>query len=301
MKDTFYFTHDYNARQDFKIKRLMRKHGALGYGVFWSIIEDLYNNENALPLDYDCMSYDYHASVEVIQSVINDFELFTFSGSEFGSVSVQNRLDVRDKKSKNARDSARKRWSKATDNQSSNANALPTDSEGNANKEREEIKEIEEIKKEKDLLAKANSQNEILTDDKSDLSNSSLESEKKEKEKTPAKKEKEKMQHWDELVEVWFQFYQSKFFEKPTFGALPGRNLKDILTLLKKDTEAKGNIWSLENSKSCFKSFLNLAYGIEWYRTHFQLKDLVSNYDSIKQSYTTTKSNERVRDYSIPL
>ena len=39
-KDTFYFSHDYNARNDEKIKRLIRKHGMQGYGVFWSIVED---------------------------------------------------------------------------------------------------------------------------------------------------------------------------------------------------------------------------------------------------------------------
>ena len=43
-KDTYYFSHDYNCRNDEKIKRLLRKHGMSGYGIFWSIVEDLYNN-----------------------------------------------------------------------------------------------------------------------------------------------------------------------------------------------------------------------------------------------------------------
>jgi len=43
-KDTYYFSHDYNCRNDEKIKRLLRKHGMCGYGIFWSIVEDLYNN-----------------------------------------------------------------------------------------------------------------------------------------------------------------------------------------------------------------------------------------------------------------
>ena len=45
-KDTFYFSHDYNARNDEKIKMLIRKHGMIGYGVFWAIVEDLYNIKN---------------------------------------------------------------------------------------------------------------------------------------------------------------------------------------------------------------------------------------------------------------
>ena len=42
-KETFYFSHDYNARNDIKIKKLILKHGFCGYGIFWAIIEDLYN------------------------------------------------------------------------------------------------------------------------------------------------------------------------------------------------------------------------------------------------------------------
>lgn len=142
MKDTFYFTHDYNARQDFKIKKLHRKHGSLGYGVFWSLVEDLYNNANALPLDYDSMAYEYKTDSDLVKSVIHDFELFTFSGTEFGSLSVQKRLDERALKSKKARDSAQKRWSNNIDNQPNDANALPTESESNAiKKERKETKE----------------------------------------------------------------------------------------------------------------------------------------------------------------
>ena len=57
-KETFYFSHDYNARNDIKIKRLIVAHGYEGYGIFWALIEDLYQNANALPLDFDCIAYD---------------------------------------------------------------------------------------------------------------------------------------------------------------------------------------------------------------------------------------------------
>jgi len=149
MKDTFYFTHDYNARQDFKIKNLYRKHGAYGYGIFWSIIEDLYNNTNALPLDYESMSIDYKCDIEVLKSVIHDFQLFQNSNTEFGSLSVQKRLDERAIKSQKARDSAQKRWSQSTDNQEVDANALPTESDSNAIKK--EIEEKKETNKESNL------------------------------------------------------------------------------------------------------------------------------------------------------
>lgn len=136
-KDTFYFSHDYNARNDEKIKRLIRKHGMQGYGVFWSIVEDLYNNANALRMDYDGIAYDLRSDSDLIASVINDFDLFIFNGDYFGSNSVQERLDQRNNKSESARKSASYRWN--------NANALQTQYDSNAKKERKG-KDIKEIK-----------------------------------------------------------------------------------------------------------------------------------------------------------
>jgi hypothetical protein len=130
-KDTFYFSHDYNARTDEKIKLLIRKHGLKGYGIFWAIVEDLYNNANALQTDYEGIAFELREDIEVIKSVVNDFNLFQFEDNTFGSLSVQKRLDERNEKSQTARQSAYKRWNK----NKVDANALQTQSEGNAIKE----------------------------------------------------------------------------------------------------------------------------------------------------------------------
>lgn len=45
-KETFYFSHDYNARNDDKILELRASYGAEGYGIFWMIIETMAENEN---------------------------------------------------------------------------------------------------------------------------------------------------------------------------------------------------------------------------------------------------------------
>lgn len=45
-KETFYFQHDYNARNDDKILELRSKYGAEGYGIFWMIIETMAENDN---------------------------------------------------------------------------------------------------------------------------------------------------------------------------------------------------------------------------------------------------------------
>jgi hypothetical protein len=140
-KETFYFSHDYNSRNDEKIKFLIRKHGMLGYGVFWAIIEDLYNNANALRIDCDGIAYDMRLDSETIRSVIHDFDLFAIEGDNFGSMSVQKRMDERDIKSKKAQQNAFRRW----DLDTKDANALPSQCERNAIKERKG-KEIKESK-----------------------------------------------------------------------------------------------------------------------------------------------------------
>jgi hypothetical protein len=130
-KYTYYFSHDYNTRNDQKIKKLISKHGYLGYGIFWAIVEDLYNNANALQLDYDSIAFDLRTNTELIKSIINEFDLFIIDVDKFGSMSIQKRLDERDSKSKKARESARYRWNK----NKIDANALQTQSDSNAIKE----------------------------------------------------------------------------------------------------------------------------------------------------------------------
>lgn len=143
-KDTFYFSHDFNARTDDKIKNLIRKHGMRGYGIFWAIVEDLYNNANALRLDCEGIAYDLRADTETVESIIKDFDLFVFDGEYFGSRSIETRLNERNEKSRNAKESADRRWEKVRLQKEINANALRTQSEGNAINKGKETKESKE-------------------------------------------------------------------------------------------------------------------------------------------------------------
>jgi hypothetical protein len=109
-KNTFYFSHDYNARNDEKIKELIFKYGMFGYGIYWSIIEELYQNTNVLHLNYERIAYELRTDIDCIKSVINDFNLFVINDENFSSLSVQKRLDERVNKSKKAAESVSKRW-----------------------------------------------------------------------------------------------------------------------------------------------------------------------------------------------
>ena len=127
-KDTFYFTHDFNARTDVKIKKLIQKHGFLGYGIYWALVEDLYNNANALPTDCEGIAFDMRTHCDIIKSVIHDFDLFIIGKKTFKSLSIEKRLNERKDKSIKATQSANKRWK--------NANALPSQCDRIAIKER---------------------------------------------------------------------------------------------------------------------------------------------------------------------
>lgn len=132
MKDTYYFSHDYSARSDQKIKKLLLKHGYTGYGIYWALIEDLYQNANAMRMDYDSIAYDLHSDSDIIKSIINDFDLFVIKDDFFGSMSVQRRLIEREAKSAKASKSASIRWEKEKED----ANAMRTQCDSNAIKER---------------------------------------------------------------------------------------------------------------------------------------------------------------------
>ena len=123
-KETYYFSHDYTARTDAKIKKLLQKHGYLGYGLYWALIEDLYLNDNCIQYDIECIAFDLRINEQIIESIIKDFNLFELTNGAFSSISVQKRMEKRNEKSEKASLSASKRWN--------NANAMQTQSDSNA-------------------------------------------------------------------------------------------------------------------------------------------------------------------------
>jgi hypothetical protein len=153
--ESFYFSHNYNSRSDSKIKKLLHKHGLLGYGLYWAIIEDLYNNANALQLHYESIAYELRTDEDKVKSIIHDFDLFVIDKDCFSSNGVKRRLEERKDKSTKASNSAKKRWNKSE----RNADAMRTHSEGNPIKEKKG-KEMKEIK----IIDTNNFSDEFLND-----------------------------------------------------------------------------------------------------------------------------------------
>ena len=121
MKEAYYFSHDYNPSSDPKIQALIGEYGAVGYGIFWRIVEMLHEDElHKLP----CKQYIYLAlakqlltSVEQVSSIvdycINVCELFqsdnTFFWSERVIRNISKRTEISNKRSKAGKISAESR------------------------------------------------------------------------------------------------------------------------------------------------------------------------------------------------
>jgi len=128
MKETYYFSHDYNARNDRKMQRLIMKQGVEGVGIFWCIVEMLYEEGGSMLLsECERISFELRTDCERINFVLLESELFENDGKTFWSNSVLDRLNKRKEKSVKAKESADKRWAYA--------NALRLECDGNAIKD----------------------------------------------------------------------------------------------------------------------------------------------------------------------
>jgi len=126
-KNRFYFSHDYNSRNDPKLQELLMDLGYEGLGIFWCLVEMLYAQDGYLLLD-KCERYAFalRTESEKIKKVIEI--AFKNDEKQFWSDTVLERLEIRKIKSNKAKESAITRWN--------NANAMRTQSDGNAIKER---------------------------------------------------------------------------------------------------------------------------------------------------------------------
>jgi hypothetical protein len=154
-----YFQHDLNSRNDRKLVKLAMRHGMAGVGVYWCIVEMLYEESNLI-MRSECerIAFELRVQCDLVESVIADFELFECTENSFFSPSISRRIEAQINVSLGAKKAANTRWEKFK-NQSvmqTDANAMRTHDNRNANKEkkRKEKKskiEIEEHPQEVDL------------------------------------------------------------------------------------------------------------------------------------------------------
>lgn len=112
-KETYYFSHDYNARNDRKIAALVKDYKSAGYGIFWAACEMMHEEGGELEIDditYAAIAKDLNEDVEFIKTVIEKcisaYKLFIINGVKLCSERVERnfskRSDISDKRRKAA-------------------------------------------------------------------------------------------------------------------------------------------------------------------------------------------------------
>lgn len=91
MKKTFYFPHDYHARHDPKLERLRMEFGPASDGIFWDIVEMLYEQGGYLSIsEIPLYSKMLNANEQMFNKVVNT--AFTKDGDRFYNQSLLDRL-----------------------------------------------------------------------------------------------------------------------------------------------------------------------------------------------------------------
>lgn len=79
------FPHSYHAHTEHKLQTLMLEKGVAGIGVYWCIVEMLYEQGGTYPLAYKSIAFTLHTDEELIRAVIEDFDLFERDDEKFWS------------------------------------------------------------------------------------------------------------------------------------------------------------------------------------------------------------------------
>jgi len=132
-KDSLYFPHDHNAKDDEKILELRAEFGAEGYGIYWMLIESMFNNNGYLnrgAISGLCLGYG--VAKDTLKPIIDfgiSIGLFSVDGiphDMFTSIRVLDHLEFREKAISNGKKGANARWSKVKNGDpNGGANATP--------------------------------------------------------------------------------------------------------------------------------------------------------------------------------
>jgi len=159
-KDSYYFPHFSNARNDSKIIRLRRIFGIEGYGIYFMLLEVLREQTfYRYPISgIEDLAFEWHIGKEKIMSIVNDFDLFNIENNAFFSPKQIFYLQPYIEKSERARIAANKRWNNAN----AYANALPEQCGSNASKVKESKEKKSKVKKSKVKKSKKTYNREIV-------------------------------------------------------------------------------------------------------------------------------------------
>ncbi len=161
-KETYYFSHDTNSKDDPKCVLLIEQLGMEGYGIFWVLIETLRDQPNyKYPVaNISAIARRYNTTTEKVRAVIYGYELFVVEADVFFySESLNRRMEtynsLKSKRSESGRLGNAKRWGVSQ----SNRTAITEQSQVIANKVNEsKVNKIKENESESQAPCKQDAQ-----------------------------------------------------------------------------------------------------------------------------------------------
>ena len=87
MKKNRYFRHDWGARNDPKMLRLVRIKGAVAKAIYWDLIEILYEEGGELPIEFieDVTFFNHLDDLEIARHIVFESGLFSYNETHFWS------------------------------------------------------------------------------------------------------------------------------------------------------------------------------------------------------------------------
>lgn len=95
------------------------------------------------------------------------------------------------------------------------------------------------------------------------------------------KKDKQPTLFFNELVSLYFNFFEENFGLRPSFDGSAPRDLKTIIEAMKKKSEEKNVEWNLELAKNMLETFLKFCLKDPWLKDNFLLQNLNRQKDKI--------------------
>ncbi|MBU3014347.1 DUF4373 domain-containing protein [Poseidonibacter lekithochrous] len=156
-KDAYYFSHDSNAKDDFKCMLLIEEIGLEGYGIFWILVETLREQESyKYPLKLlPSLARKYNTTLAKMRVVVLNYGLFILEDEKFFfSKSLNNRMALMNSKKEQARLAGIKSGEARRLKNEQKSNGRSTDVQQMLNKERKEKEKKEKEKKDIEILRK---------------------------------------------------------------------------------------------------------------------------------------------------
>lgn len=106
-----YINHKISNRSEYAFRKLIERKGAAAYGVYWYILEELYESGGKMLFkEIEPISKSLCVRKDFVASVIKSFSLFQYDSESFWSDELIEQIEKRQKLKNKRKEAANKRW-----------------------------------------------------------------------------------------------------------------------------------------------------------------------------------------------